>query len=493
MDIDRADRRAAPTRRRSRRSSAARLALASLAVLAAGLPGCSDAPGRPNVLLVVLDTVRTDHLSVYGYPWPTTPRLEALAARGVVFDDCTAQSSWTMPSMISLMTGRPIFRSVWRVPDEVPLLAESFDAAGYATAGFVANSVLATDAGFDRGFEAYAVREKNRRQWDAPDVTGRALAFLEQRDARPFFLWLHYLDPHAPYAPPELPWLRTADDLLQPFEREAMQAGIARAPESEQARLVAQLPQAASAIDRYDGELAALDASLGRVLDALAGQGLDDDTYVVVVGDHGETLFRRPQHPARTAELAAWRARQGQPVQLEDYVKKEHNTYVYEELVRTPFIVAGPGLAAPRRSDALVSNLDVFPTLLGLCGLDDRAARGGQGWGRDLSDELRAGAPVPSAPFVTSSTDAMMAAKLPDGRKLIVPYPEQRSAWGFDIEWFDLETDPHELRPLPLDADAERLLERLRGFRQGGPFVRWSEQVLDEDTIGRLRELGYIR
>ena len=146
-----------------------------------------------------------------------------------------------------------------------------------------------------------------------------------------------------------------------------------------------------------------------------------------------------------------------------------------------------------RRSDALVSNLDVFPTLLGLCGLDDRAARGGQGWGRDLSDELRAGAPVPSAPFVTSSTDAMMAAKLPDGRKLIVPYPEQRSAWGFDIEWFDLETDPHELRPLPLDADAERLLERLRGFRQGGPFVRWSEQVLDEDTIGRLRELGYIR
>ena len=229
------------------------------------------------------------------------------------------------------------------------------------------------------------------------------------------------------------------------------------------------------------------------MLDALAGQGLDDDTYVVVVGDHGETLFRRPQHPARTAELAAWRARQGQPVQLEDYVKKEHNTYVYEELVRTPFIVAGPGLAAPRRSDALVSNLDVLPTLLGLCGLDDRAARGGQGWGRDLSDELRAGAPVPSAPFVTSSTDAMMAAKLPDGRKLIVPYPEQRSAWGFDIEWFDLETDPHELRPLPLDADAERLLERLRGFRQGGPFVRWSEQVLDEDTIGRLRELGYIR
>lgn len=464
-----------------------RARLAGLLVVA-GLVGCAPEPSPPNVLLVVLDTVRTDHLSAYGYPWETTPRLDALARRGVLFEDCTAQASWTMPSMISLMTGLPIFTTIHRVPDEHPVLAEAFAAAGYRTGAAVANALLSSDAGFGRGVDSFAVRQAMTRQWKAADVTDQALDFLSQPDERPFFLWLHYLDPHNPYEPPEIPFRRDPAELFEPWEREGIRRAVESAPEDERRFLRWEEGDLAREIDRYDGELLYLDRELGRVLDALDASGRADATYVVVVGDHGETLFRRPEHPDRLAQTRQIREKRGERMRLSDYLKREHDSWLYEELVRTPFIVAGPGLPPGRRVEALVTNLDVLPTLLGLAGLP-----GGPGPGRDLSEVLRAGRPVPPAPWAPSLCSHAVSVRAADGRKLVVPTEAMVRRHGHAVQLFDLESDPNELTPLPLDAAGQALLERLRDAQRSDPFATYGGADLDPETIERMRELGYLR
>jgi arylsulfatase A-like enzyme len=464
------------------------LAVALLAT--AALVSCAEPVARrPNVLLIVVDTLRADHLSSYGYPHETSPHLDALAARGAVFMDCTAQASWTVSSMMSLMTGLPIFQTIYRIPDEYPVLAEHYARAGYRTGAFVANSVLSEETGFQRGFESWDVRALKTRQWIADDVNRRAVRFLIEEDERPFFLWLHYLDPHYPYEPPQEPTLRPVDEVFTDFEREGIEAAIEAAPVAERATLAAQVEALAADVDRYDGELRFVDERIGRVLDMLERRGLLDDTVVVVASDHGETLFRRPVHPTRLSTMRAWHARWGTTMGLADYVKREHASWTTEELVRTPLIIAGPGVAPGQRVDALVANLDLLPTLLGLCGLEAP----GDLPGRDLSAVLGRAGRVPPAAWATSTGDVEVSVKLPDGRKLTVPSAEMEELFGLATALYDLEEDPYELSPRPLDARAEELLSRLREAIADDPFRSFQGADVDPETLERLRELGYIR
>ncbi|MFT7465429.1 MAG: arylsulfatase A-like enzyme, partial [Pseudohongiellaceae bacterium] len=397
----------------ARRRRGVWLGLVVGALLGSCGPGASEIAPRPNVLFVLLDTLRTDHLSSYGYPLATSPTIDGVAERGVLFESCTAQASWTLPSMISLLTGQPIFRSIYRLPESFPVLPELFSQAGYRTGAVVANSALAADRGFARGLDSYQVRQLLTAQWDATEVTGKAIDFLGADDDRPFFLWAHYLDTHEPYTPPSRPFRRRYNQVFDQWEQQLIKETIEGAPEDEQATLSAQRALLAGEVDRYDSELLYLDGELARLFAQLDAAGHSDNTIIVIAADHGETLFRRPEHPQRVRSTQAWRASKDQPTELGDYVKSGHAYWVYEELIHTPWIVAGPGIPGGRRVSESVSNLDLLPTLLGLAGLGVPNTPG-----RDLSLPLRSGERVPAADFVTSCSDSTTSARLADGTKV---------------------------------------------------------------------------
>jgi len=459
--------------------------------------GCSDGSShRPSVLLIAVDTLRADHLSCLGYPWETSPRIDALAESGALFENCIAQGSWTMPSMTSFMTGRSIFTTVYKIPDSVPVLAESFRDAGYRTGAFVGNSLLAEDAGFARGFETFGLRKRLERHWTAEYITDRAVQFLGpiepagqavQADDRPFFLWLHYMDPHTPYEPPEVPFERTVHEIFADFEIAAVQHTLAKLAPAEQARLRPTLASLAEHVDRYDGEVLRTDKSIGALLAALEERGLDDSTFVVLVADHGETLFRRPETGQRMRKNRQWKRQSGQPFELADVMKKEHTGSVFQELVRTPWIVSGPGVVAGVRIPELVSNLDVGPTILGLCGLQP------MGEGRDLSRTLLGIDPMEPAPWATSYCPRWISANLPDGRKLVIPGPNNSASLADAACVYDLVDDPHELSPQPVDGVMERVLGRLLAAIERCPFREYGGESTDPETVRKLKELGYIR
>lgn len=466
--------------------------LAAIFLAAGLLAGCGDSqPPRANVILIVLDTLRTDHLSAYGYGWPTSPHLDALAARGARFLDCTAQAAWTGPSMISLMTGRPIFNSLMKLPDEFPVLAEPFQRAGWRTGAVVANSVLAEEHGFGRGFDVFAARPVGTEAWTAADVNRQALEFLDRDDGRPFLLWLHYLDTHNPYTPPERPWTRTPEEVFAPWERDTINDTILKAPDGERAKLYTQIDELAAEVDRYDGELHWLDARLGELFAELDRRGLTGETYIVVASDHGETLFRRPEHPDRIETVKTWKQEHGQELELFDYVKREHHHYVFQELIRTPLIVAGPGIPAGQQIESLVSNLDLRPTLLGLAGLAGVAAPAGPG--RDLSPALRQAGPVAPAEWVTSVGHDTVSARLPDGRKFVLPGEMLMRRFGNQPLVYSLRDDPNELHPVPPRAEEQALVNRLRSAWETDPFTEWVGTDTNPQDLETLRELGYVR
>ncbi|MEO5701191.1 MAG: sulfatase [Casimicrobiaceae bacterium] len=265
-------------------------------------------PRRPNVLLIVLDTVRASHLTVYGYGRATTPQLQRWLGDGARFEHALSTAPWTLPSHASMFTGR--FTNEldvdWLAPLGAahPTLAETFAHNGYATAGFVANTrYCSRETGLARGFAHYedypvtaaqvvmssslgsylawsrSVRRKLLRK-SADDVNASLLAWLDGRDTDvPFFAFLNYMDAHAPYQPPA-PFDRQfsspdAEKLVANLRED--DAGIPLPPEVRQA-----------AIDKYDESLAYLDDRLGALFASLAARQLWDDTIVVVTSDHGE-------------------------------------------------------------------------------------------------------------------------------------------------------------------------------------------------------------
>ena len=489
--------------------------------LALALASCADVsdepPRRPNVLFVVADTLRADHLSTYGYGWKTSPRLDELASRGVTFLDCTAQASWTMPSMISLMTGQPIFSTLYRIPGEFPVLAERFEEAGYRTGAFVGNSLLSEEAGFQRGIDRWAVRQHGGPKWRDGELETRALAFLDDQgggaadgpagdprgdavggDERPWFLWLQSMITHAPYDPPRIPWRRRPGEVFTEAEQAGIRDVLGDVDDAQRKTLAGQISDLSAMVDKYDGEVLALDALIGRLVDALDERGLLDSTYIVLVSDHGETLFSRRQITTRFEQLRKWREHRGEPLTLVEYLKMEHDGTVYEELVRTPFVLAGPGLPAGRREQALVANIDVGPTLLGLCGLSSNL-----GAGRDLSGALLRDEPVPDAPWATTSCQQALAAKLPGGRKLVLPRTAVEVGFGLEPRVYDLRADPEERQPVvgllgsgegsDLSRELVPILGRLERAAETGPFVPFSGADADSATMEKLRELGYVR
>ena len=291
--------------------------------LALGLTACGEDPALPagprvNVLLVTLDTVRADHLGCYGAENVETPALNALAARGVRFEDAHTPVPITLPSHTTILTGLlPPEHGVRENDDRslgkgVTTLAEAFKEQGYATGAFIGAFVLDSIFGLDQGFDTYddhtVPTPTGERERPADRVTDAALAWLKKKKDSPFFCWVHYFDPHAPYAPPA------------PFDTEFE--------------------------DRpYDGEIAFTDTQCKRLFDWLDASKLTGRTLVVVTADHGEGLG--------------------------EHDEPRHCMFLYDTTMKVPLILSRPGsLPEGRIIEDLASTADLFPTILEAAGLE---------------------------------------------------------------------------------------------------------------------------
>lgn len=297
---------------------------------------------RPNILVYLVDTLRADHLGAYGYPLDVSPNFDALAAEGIVFENAQAQSPWTRSSVASMLTGLwpQSHRTIGdddALSDEAVTLAEGLRDVGYATAAITGNGNAARVAGFAQGFD-YFKYLRNLRPEDplatSSDINEAVFAWLDEHeeDGRPFFLWVHTIDPHAPYSPPE-----TFHERFAPGVNAAELGSIAHIQNlNKQATVDEAVIRDMLAL--YDAEIAANDASFGHLVDDLKRRGLYEDLVVVFLSDHGEEFY----------DHGGW----------------THGKTLNSEMLDTPLIFRLPGTQGGVRSTRLVQHVDIMPTLL---------------------------------------------------------------------------------------------------------------------------------
>ncbi len=301
-------------------------------------------PKQPNVIWITIDALRADGLGCYGNARPTSPFLDSIAEDGLVFENALAQSSWTLPSLASLMTSKHppeigMTSHNSRFPDDSLRAAEIFRDKDYQTAGFVTCDFLADSRGFAEGFDTYEVHPQNVR---ADKINQRVFEWLSSIDTeKPFFLWVHYYDVHADYNPPppfdsafglsfaekELGTTRCLQDVIK--KRRSLSA-----EETAGVRLL------------YDQEINYLDNQLRLLWDRLKEKNILDNSVTAIASDHGEEFM---EHGGTL-----------------------HTTSLYEELVHVPLILRFPKrIPAGKRVATPVQNIDLLPTLLELCEIEN--------------------------------------------------------------------------------------------------------------------------
>jgi len=398
------------------------------------------APSELNVLVVTLDTLRADRLGCYGFSGIETPRIDALASEGVLFERATATVPLTFPSHASIFTGLiPPHHGVrdnggFFLGEEKTTLAERFKAAGYATGAFVGAWVLESKWGLAQGFDTYSdkfdlskfkVVSLGTVQKPGDEVANNALGWVDSVRGRKFFAWVHLYDPHTPYDPPE------------PFR--------SRYPR-----------------EPYLGEVAYTDHVVGRLLDGLRDRGLSERTLIVLTADHGESLG--------------------------DHGESTHAYFIYGATTHVPLILRTPW-GDRGRSRAAVSSVDVFPTVLDLAGL---APEEGMIDGRSLARAvLDPGADVGGAAYAESYFPRyhfgwQHLRGLRDGRFQYVDAPEP--------ELYDLDQDPGETSNIykSFSKRADEMRQALEAKVGEEGEAAPERKKLDPETLQRLAALGYV-
>lgn len=425
-------------------------------------------PDRPNIVIYLVDALRRDHLGVYGYDRPVSPRLDAFARSSVVFDRAVAQAPWTRPSVASLFTGLlPPQHGVETLDDGLPpeatTLAERLEAAGYDTAAFVTNVHVSGPLGFDQGFgrfELFPERPESAGGHVPSDTITRAVTgYLDGRTSeRPYFAYVHASDPHAPYAPGPAWHERFAPTAPRRLSSvEVRRLGVPGAP--------AERRQAA--VDLYDAEVAFNDDSFGALLDDLEARGDLDRTIVVFTADHGEAL----------GEHGEW----------------EHGASLRAGQIEVPLVIRFPdGRWAGQRVGDVVGLVDVMPTLLRSLGAD---VPGGLA-GRSLLD-LAACPELPRPAAVSShlTLEYLDAAAVVTAEATLVRRQRYDTIerGGFELlaaaGASDGEGEAAEAAPL-LHG---RLATLLRVLDLDGPRFGPGRRELAPEFRARLRALGYVR
>jgi arylsulfatase A-like enzyme len=464
-------------------------------------PAPTNGTGAPNVLLIVLDTVRADRLSLYGYGRDTTPNLARLARRGVTFEQARSTAPWTLPSHASMMTGRWPHQNSARLHGPLdgahPTLAQFLASHGYATAGLVANTTYCgAETGLDRGFAHYEDHDLSlqgilwtsalgrRLIWDGLAAAGAGLglelradlrkdaarmsrdvlAWAGRQGERPFFIFVNYLDAHSPYVLPE------------GFDRHFGIRPETRADAStldqwftlDKAKLGPRDLQLAS--DAYDDCLAYLDEQLGRLFDALDGRGLLDNTLVIVTADHGEHFGEHQLYC--------------------------HASSLYDAEIHVPLLAILPrGAHAGRSVAEPVSLRDLAATVADQLGLGGVSPFPGRSLARHW-DPAPSSRPGLGASLAEVDGPAKSAPNL--GRSPVFRGPIKALVSGSDAyirngdgaeELYDLATDPAQSRNL---AGSPAALPRLESFRQElERLTRDDTRPLDwRSTVSARRQSG---
>lgn len=428
-------------------------------------------PPQPNVVVYLIDTLRADHLGIYGYDRSTSPSIDRLGASGAVFDNAYAQDTRTLGSIPSLLTSlypstHGIQRFGQKLAGDTPTIAEVFAAAGYRTASFITNVNAGKLPGLERGFGHFhdAIRSANplpfvgKRYFDrdAHRSFPEAAFFdwLDESPEAPFFAYVHTAEPHRPYNPPP-PY----DTMFDP-EYTGSVTGYFEGPDGYGRAVKPADVEHVRAL--YDGEVVFADAAVGRLLAGLEKRGLADETLVVITADHGEELRDR----------GGW----------------NHGHSAYNELLRVPLVMAGPGIRAGTRIAAPAQLVDVAPTVLAWARLPDQPSFEGDSLlsllDRSDDDALR-----DRAVFAMSTQPPPQFVVIKGDWKAII-------GTGKPPELYDLASDPGETTNLAELHEDELavLLDHLKArlaTRRRGPRAE-SEQPLSPDDESRLRALGYI-
>lgn len=441
-----------------------RLRIAALLLLGlAGPPGWGASIGdTPDILLVTVDTLRVDRVSAYGYERPTTPNIDALLERGVRFDQARTVEPLTTPALASMLTSRyphvhGATRNGLRMRSGLASLPKALQAHGYRTAAFVSNWTLRDKlSGMAEHFEDYQ-EVLTRKRWfglvrseaGARDINAESTAWIAEhrksRGTQPYLVWVHYTEPHAPY---------------RLHEEFSDRLGIPGNP---------------GPAERYDTEVAFVDAAIGRLLEKVEALSPDRETLIVFASDHGESL----------GEHDYW----------------GHGRNLFEPTLRVPMAIAWPGHVKPQIVAAPALNIDLAPTILGLLRRDSPSDFAGYDWTAVLEGrpapleritryEAHRGAVVSKHESELARRSGLLAVGLiRDTEKEIFRIDKSRRSV------YDLAVDPGEMHHLGDESSepTEGLLSWMRAVYDGlRSFQDSPPQPLDEESVRQLRSLGYV-
>jgi arylsulfatase A-like enzyme len=461
-----------------------KIALLSSLGLMLGCYACSNDSSLPkprHVVLIVVDTLRADHLSAYGYRRPTTPELDRLAAGGVLFERAISQGSWTIPSMVSMLTGAYIADELIAIPPDQTTLAQVFQQGGYRTAAFIYNDVLGADNGFQAGFELFDFQDPPYSPID------KIAAWIGANRGKRSFTFIHLNEAHDPYGPPggtHDRFVREPDSIPAP----RMEYFRAAARELQLADFDASVRTINDEIGGYDDDVRYSDEHIGKILAAIRASGEWDHTAIVVASDHGEGLWTRPLYMTGSRLKALTR---GDAPTLLNTMHMTHGSQVNLELVHVPLILMAPGLPQGRRIEPWVENVDVAPTLLELCDLPRPPGLQGTSL-LSLCREPRAikhqkiGA-FSHTRYVSSFIDQ-------NGFQLLLPTARGECEFNLQVELYNLREDPEartnlaEREPARVKALSAQIKERMAmGLEQPPEADAPSERLLSS-----LAGLGYL-
>jgi arylsulfatase A-like enzyme len=451
---------------------------------------------RPDVFIILVDALRRDHLSAFGYGRPTSPNLDRLLNESYVFTAAQTPSTWTIPSVASLFTGlypsaHGIATGVDRVPEDAPLLAEHFRSYGYRTAAFVGNEIVTGSNGYAQGFDRFfpppspgwvyhqrTAFERIVTRMRKPASAARewrlnqeVLRWLRATPGSPHMVYIHYLDPHAPYEPlatdlravaPDAPDGPADPPLFRDYEHQLTDPGC------RDWECLAQPPtlpaeDVAGMVARYDGEVHHVDRRIGDLFAQLRAMGTLDRSHILLVTDHGEEF----------GEHGGWC----------------HGHGIYEEMIGSPMAYRPPGgLPEGRRITRPTPLLDLPYTLCRILGFETPPLH----QGRDIPELLGQAAPGRPVPVLSELPPSLYALRL-DHWKLIRRGPASSPDWRL----YDLAADPMERTNLA--AQQPDTLALLQGYLEGR-LAEVSQTRLatigsssDPELLDRLKSLGYIR
>ena len=456
-----------------------------LAAGAATVPGfaCHRGSSSPSVLLIIVDALPAGHSSAYGYARQTTPAFEALAKEGVRFEHAISASPWTLPALASILTGTlptrhqaGIHLDPWTMDDRrlakmnenIVTMAEVFRQKGYATAGFFENPFAHPGYGLNRGFDLYDYApgdNLNLRRADMVTATASRWLLTRERKNQPFFMTVHYFDPHLAYDPP--PQFMVAyvygyqGKLVPPFnppldEFKKLKFGEVKPPAEDRAFIEG----------LYDAEVAFTDSQIGAFLDLLRKEGLYDNTLIILTADHGEEFW--------------------------EHGGFEHGHTLYRELLEVPLLIKFPrGKWAGAAVKERISMMDLFPTVMAYLG-----------WPVPFAVDGRSFLPAGDADFQFPPRASIISENLHYG-------PEQQSIYcgAFQLiinrvtgrlQLYNVNADPAETQnilgqPEALPAECKEQVKGVAKKLQELAKEPAREYPLDEETKTKLRALGYIK